>query len=690
MPKNARISFEALLILVVLIAHLYVALSPANSLVHEWYSSDDAFYYFKTAQNITEGRGVTFDGIARTNGFHPLWMLVNLPIFALARIDLMLPLRLLVMVLAALSAGTAALLYRLSATVFSKPVAALIALFWAFSPRVHSITTKLGMEAGISAFFIALLLYRMVRYENRQAQSEKEDPTGLLTLGLAAILTLFSRLDNIFLVLMAGLWLLFRRPNIRHQVMADILLITAAVFGSYLLRFGFSDRYYWNSTSAFYMLGAALVIKLLLYYFFGLYRTPRAYSLWQLLARLGLASALAALLLTGLMMGLFYLDFFKGVGFPRSVLGIDWLLSLGLLGGVRLTRWWGNHRRQAAGAGFALENGLIQNWKAWLTAAAAYFAPIAAALALYMAWNYFYFGTPTPVSGQVKHWWGTLPNTVYGQPADNLGAFLGLTPKGPWGLALSAWYAPATALAEAQFDKALIPVYASRIGLGFAVLAAALLVSNWKLFGRAFNRLAMIPLFLAVFLQVIYYQGSGYLAAKAWYWMGANIFTVLVWGIFAESLWQLLQRLRVKERLLQYGAAAIGALLLGNFLYGLALYVPWQVAEEEKLGYLGGVMGLEAATEPGSLIGSTGGGTIAYFIKDRTIVNLDGLINSYEYFQYLKAGKANVYLDRIGLDYIYGNDYMLTSSDPYFVFTNRVKVEKVIIGSTLFRYLPNH
>jgi hypothetical protein len=61
MPKNARISFEVFLILVVLIAHLYVALAPANSLVHEWYSSDDAFYYFKTAQNITEGLSPAVD-----------------------------------------------------------------------------------------------------------------------------------------------------------------------------------------------------------------------------------------------------------------------------------------------------------------------------------------------------------------------------------------------------------------------------------------------------------------------------------------------------------------------------------------------------------------------------------------------------------------------------------------------------
>jgi hypothetical protein len=48
-------------------------------------------------------------------------------------------------------------------------------------------------------------------------------------------------------------------------------------------------------------------------------------------------------------------------------------------------------------------------------------------LRAYMAWNLSYAGTPTPVSGQIKRWWGTLPNTVYGHPADNLENFFGLT-----------------------------------------------------------------------------------------------------------------------------------------------------------------------------------------------------------------------------------------------------------------------
>src|SRR3972149_5400239 len=43
--------------------------------------TDDAYYYFKVAANIAAGAGVTFDGLNRTNGVHPLWLLVILPIY---------------------------------------------------------------------------------------------------------------------------------------------------------------------------------------------------------------------------------------------------------------------------------------------------------------------------------------------------------------------------------------------------------------------------------------------------------------------------------------------------------------------------------------------------------------------------------------------------------------------------------
>ncbi len=43
---------------------------------------DDSFYYFQIAYNLAEGRFSTFDGgITRTNGYHPLWMLMITPFY---------------------------------------------------------------------------------------------------------------------------------------------------------------------------------------------------------------------------------------------------------------------------------------------------------------------------------------------------------------------------------------------------------------------------------------------------------------------------------------------------------------------------------------------------------------------------------------------------------------------------------
>ena len=40
------------------------------------FTVDDTYYYLKTACNLAGGFGPTFDRIALTNGFHPLWMLI--------------------------------------------------------------------------------------------------------------------------------------------------------------------------------------------------------------------------------------------------------------------------------------------------------------------------------------------------------------------------------------------------------------------------------------------------------------------------------------------------------------------------------------------------------------------------------------------------------------------------------------
>ncbi len=46
-------------------------------------------------------------------------------------------------------------------------------------------------------------------------------------------------------------------------------------------------------------------------------------------------------------------------------------------------------------------------------------------------------------------------------------------------------------------------------------------------------------------------------------------------------------------------------------------------------------------------------------------MNLDGLVNGQEYFDYLKNGSASKYLEQNNVMYVYGNQYILLQTDPY-------------------------
>src|SRR4029450_1725379 len=49
---------------------------------------DDGYYYFQIARNAARGAGLTFDGIHATNGFRPLWLLLQVPLFRVFSGDL--------------------------------------------------------------------------------------------------------------------------------------------------------------------------------------------------------------------------------------------------------------------------------------------------------------------------------------------------------------------------------------------------------------------------------------------------------------------------------------------------------------------------------------------------------------------------------------------------------------------------
>ena len=668
-----RISFEVVLVALVLMINLYPVIVPANSLVMGWFGSDDAFYYFKTAQNIAEGRGITFDGLGRDSGFHPLWMLIITPLFALARIDRILPLRLVVIVSALLSAGTGVLLYRLAKRSLVPLAAAFVALFWIFYPFINKKVTQMGMESGISAFFIALLIYRVARQSDETTEPASSAAAGLrpaLVTGIIAALTVFARLDNIFLVLLMGAWLAVRPVRMRYLLLSDVALIALGVLWSYMERVGFGARFAQNAAAAYAMVGLALAIRIPLVYFFGLYDLPGTsrQDLARYLVRAAGAALIATAAISGAMLALQALHLFPG--FPRLTLAYEAGAALASLLGVRLVAVL------LARGSFHPPEPL--GWRPTILRLAGFFSPVVLGLAAYMGWSQAYYGTPMPVSGQIKRWWGTLPNTVYGHPVESLKGMLGFSlDNGPWELfnELTAW-------------PAALPQWLRLLFYGGIALALFLLF--WKRSRGAIHRLAVFPLFAGSIVQLISYTGTGYLHMREWYWVSNMLVITLLLGILLDNLLCWVETFPVRGVRPGRLANALGLVLCcGVVLYGVKETVrrlPMQLSQRMQGYYLESIHELERSTGPGAVIGSTGGGVIAYFIEDRTLVNLDGLMNTTEYFHLLQQGKASQYLDRIGLDYVTATELVITDSDPYFQFKGRLVKVKDFGGASLFEW----
>ncbi len=125
---------------------------------------DDSFYYFQIAYNLSEGKFSTFDGITRTNGYHPLWLFAITPfywifdkesaLFAIKAFEIM------------LVAGSVALIAT-AARLARLPWILLFALLPTLY-GVHILTA--GLEAALALFMLALLFLSVMLYARSPAR----------------------------------------------------------------------------------------------------------------------------------------------------------------------------------------------------------------------------------------------------------------------------------------------------------------------------------------------------------------------------------------------------------------------------------------------------------------------------------------------------------------------------------------
>lgn len=146
-------SGTALVLLTILVTGWPVIL-PAEALPTRL--SDDAFYYYTIARNISEGSGPTFDGLHLTNGFHPLWLGIGVVVFSLVP-GVSAPLRALIGLQAILCGLVCWFLIRRFSSRGASETGLLCALTFFALPRALPSLTG-GLDAALAAFLLLAAL----------------------------------------------------------------------------------------------------------------------------------------------------------------------------------------------------------------------------------------------------------------------------------------------------------------------------------------------------------------------------------------------------------------------------------------------------------------------------------------------------------------------------------------------------
>jgi hypothetical protein len=520
--------FEISLLIVSLLTGIIFLFLPINSLL-AWFQTDDAFYYFVTARNISEGLGSTFDGIAFTNGYHPLWMLICVPVFSLAHFNPFLPLRIIILIQTILNITAGILLYRLSRRYIPRQAALVIAVIWLFMPSIYSTLMIGGVESTLNGLLLIAVLLS-TSWSSQDLMDTHEQQKRFIITGILSGLAILARLDNVFFIALMGVWLLAR-------------------------------------------------------------------------------------------------NIFTFSGFKVTV---------------------------------------SKTWREILNMFAAYSLPLLLLVGAYLLWNYTKFDSIVPISGLVKHWWGVISGDPYGTPPGTLRELYYETFTSTDKNIVPFWLPYSLGQSVVEWANQILV----KIGLSpfmktlWFVLGLGLLLLIDRPFSyRAVVGLSLIPLSLGCIAQVLYYKLSGHVATRSWYWISEMLLTVLFIGVVLGVLVRVLINRKNGKVIAWAGSTIIIGLIMFSFVRDFQS--SFLRVDQGLHSYLAVSEWLEEETEEGAVIGIAASGSTAYFTKDRTIVNLDGLINGFEYFDRLQSDEAFVYLSLIGTDYIFGPAGQLLEQQPY-------------------------
>ena len=206
----------------------------------------DTFYYLSVADHSSATPFFTFDGIHPTNGFHPLWQIYLERTFAFFQLDSVGQVY--------LTAGTSIILVTLGTILFAWVVLRLTRRPWlalaASVPGFYYLGVPTlnahhfaqwsfanGMESPISITFFGFLLAGIFLWGWLDDQDDGRETRPLLLLSAAMTAVVLSRLDDVFIFIPFGLWVLLHSRNRLSAVrrVFTIGIIPVISLGAYLL-----------------------------------------------------------------------------------------------------------------------------------------------------------------------------------------------------------------------------------------------------------------------------------------------------------------------------------------------------------------------------------------------------------------------------------------------------------------------
>jgi hypothetical protein len=187
---------------------------------------DDAYYYYEIARNAALGQGFTFDSLHPTNGFHPLWAWILVPVFYLLPHSIWAPIYISLILSAVFTAATALCIHVFFARRDCHEAGLIGAAIWLLNPFTLVLSFR-GLEGPLNTFLIAAVFLHLDTVRRRATYTAAE----AVRLGALMGLCLLSRTDNVLLLATLSIVLsieLFKRRAWRDLPLKGALFLSTA------------------------------------------------------------------------------------------------------------------------------------------------------------------------------------------------------------------------------------------------------------------------------------------------------------------------------------------------------------------------------------------------------------------------------------------------------------------------------